>query len=262
MKRILLIAAALCVLALAASCIDSPVAPPPPATTDADYELELSFDMGVASDYANIYVAWIEDSSRSFIRYIHICERLDYLAFTGSSSYSNIRNKATCPYWRKGLYETSLDDELLDGVSGATVRNNDFSNTITLPAGSPSRFTVYFEIDRSYDDNDWWDDQPAILYAADVDASGAEATLEFELTPRGWARNAGGGSGGNVNEIPGNPQASAIGALQSEMRYITHHAASDGTAFGDPYGTEANPDDSTKDATKMVDSITLTATRQ
>jgi len=252
---------AMCALGLAASCIASAPqqqeAPPP---TGADYELELRFEKGGAPVDNIIHVAWIENRDESFFKYIFTSERLDYTVFTGNSGYSNIRTKATCPYWRKSLYETTLDDGI-DAVSGPTRKPEGsytgFSSLTALPEGSPSRFTAYFEIDRSFDGNDWWNDQPAILYSADVDLSGGEAQKTIALTARGWSRNAGGGSGGNENQIAGNPPASTIGALQAEMRYITRKAASGGTAFGDAYAAG-----SASDATNMTASLTLTATRQ
>lgn len=247
MKRSLGIAAALCVLAFAASCVDS--------TPLGGYELELRFEKGAAPASNIIHVAWIENRDESFFRYLFTSRYL-----LNGSAISNIPNKKTCPYWRTGLYETSLDDGI-DAMSGPTKKpegaNTGFSSTIAIPAGSPSRFTVYFEIDRSYDGNDWWTDQPAILYAADIDLSGGEAQITVSLAARGWSRNAGGGSGGNENAISGNPPASAIGALQSEMRYITRKAANGGTAFGDAYAAG-----SASDASNMTASLTLTATRR
>jgi hypothetical protein len=99
-----------------------------------------------------------------------------------------------------------------------------------LAKGFPSRFTAYFEIDRSFDGNDWWTDQPAVVYAADVDLSGGQATRTFALSARGWSINnddQGGANGGN------------------------------GTAFGAAYAAG-----SAEDATNMVGSLSLTATRR
>lgn len=208
--------------------------------------------MGVTTSYANIYVAWIENQDRSCIQYITSCAKL--------LNHSNIESKDACPYWRKGLYETPADDGI-DARSGATEKNKNFEKRITLPAGSPSRFTVFFEIDRSFDGNDWWTDQPAILYAADVDLSGGETQKTVSLSPRGWSRNndnENGGNGGNGKKFSANPPDSecAIGSLNTEMRYITRKAASGGTAFGGAY-----PATSAEDATTMTASLTLTATR-
>jgi hypothetical protein len=242
----------LCAAVLIASCAQSV----PHQASDAAYELTLSFKKGAASTGNIIYVIWLENPDKAFVRYLFTCERLDYLAFKGTDSYSNIFSKATCPYWRKGLYETTKNDGV-DVMSGATQRGMDFSTTpITLPAGSPSRFTVYFEIDRSFDPNDWWTDQPALLYAADVELDGS-AVKTFPLTVRGWSRNAGGGSGGNENNAgtPGDPPSSAVGDLRTDMRYITNSRS--GTAFGAAYAAS-----SSESAANMVGSITLAATKK
>jgi hypothetical protein len=224
-------------------------------TTDSGYKIDLDYKIGVTTSYKNIYVAWIEDQNKSFCRYIYICERLDYATFTGTSGFDNIKQKAACPYWRKSLYETPYDDAV-DAISGPTKGNTDFSASITLPKGSPKKFTVYFEIDRSFDNNDWWTDQPAILYSADIDIDSITTSGQYTLTARGWSRNAGGGSGGNENKYTGNPVSSGVGELQTELRYISNTAASNGTAFGPAYGaTSAN------NAMNMTKSITLTVTK-
>jgi hypothetical protein len=247
LKRLPAFALALCAAALSPSCITSI----PPQSTDAGYELTLSFAKGAAPTGNIIYVAWIQDSSKSFVRYIYTCARL-----LNNSEKPNIPAKDTCPFWRIGLYDTTIDDAV-DVVSGATKTSTDFNESITIPAGSPSRFTVYFEYDRSFDGNDWWTDQPAIVYSADVELDGS-ATKSFALTARGWSRNAGGGSGGNMNNIDSDfPNATDVGELVTEMRYITNHAELGSELFGAAYAAG-----SSEDATNMVGALTLTATKK
>jgi len=199
-----------------------------------------------------IYVAWIEDSGKSFVQYLYTCQNL--------FDVSNIVSKQTCPYWRTGVHDAGLDNGI-DVMSGATKNYQNFSKTITLPTGSPTQFTVYFEVDRSWDPNGWWSDQPAVLYAVDVDLSGVTTTKTFTLSAQGWTRNVHDGTddnmGDNENVISGNPLDSAVGALQTEMRYITNAPNTDGSDFGDEYAA-----DSTEDATNMVGALTLTATKK
>jgi hypothetical protein len=46
----------------------------------------------------------------------------------------------------------------------------------------------------------------------------------------------------------GNPPASAIGFLNTEMRYITHHAANGRDGFGAEYGSASANDATNKTA--------------
>lgn len=261
MKRSILAAMALCLAAALPSCAPGTAAA---KTTGSEYELSLDYALGPSNPDNPIYAAWIENADEDFVRYLYVCERLDYQVLTGKTGYENIRNVKACPYWRKHLYETPLEQGA-DVVSGPTVAPGaafgGFARTIALPAGSPSRFTVYFEIDHSFDSNGWWNDQPALLYAADVDLSKGPAATSFPLTARGWSRNGPNGSGNNMNKFEGNPggegDPSMVGALQADMRYITNGAVDPGTAFGPAY-----PAGSAEDATNMVGSLTLAATRK
>jgi hypothetical protein len=257
MKKWILAAAALCLLTALPSC-----GPEASDTTGSEYELALNFAAGPSNPDNPIYAAWIESPDGDFVRYLYVCERLDYLALTGTSDYTNIKDRKTCPYWRTSLYETPREAGI-DVVSGPTIEAGkaafgEFTKKISLPALSPSTFTVYFEIDHSFDVNDWWTDQPALLYAADVDLSKGPAAKSFPLTVRGWSRNAPGGGGSNDNRADSDfPNATEIGELVSEMRYITNHADVQGALFGSAYGPG-----SAEDATNMVGSLTLKATRK
>jgi hypothetical protein len=262
MKHAILAAAALCLLAALPSC--GPEAPKATETTSSDYSLTLNFSVGPSNPDNPIYVSWIESADGDFVRYIYACERLDYQALAGKSGYDNIKNVNACPYWRTHLYQTPLEEDA-DVVSGPTVAEGaafgDFAKSITIPALSPSRFTVYFEIDHSFDSNDWWNDQPAILYAADVDLSKGPAAKSFPLAARGWSRNGPNGGGNNMNKFEGNPggegDPSMTGVLQADMRYIADGANGSGTDFGPAY-----PAGSAKDATNMVGSISLAVARK
>ena len=76
-------------------------------------------------------------------------------------------------------------------------------------------------MDHSFDRNDWFNNQPAILFAATIDlpATRAEKVLSFI----GWTPNE-----GTNNMVPG----AQSGELQKETRYITRHK--DGEGFGEP----------------------------
>jgi hypothetical protein len=189
--------------------------------------LNLKFEYGVnlsSSAYKNIYVVWIEDTSSSYIQNLYICKKLVNGGLTGTA----------LPYWKSNVYP-KLSESDIDAVTGATNANSDFTISTGLEDTAVKKFTIYFEIDRSFDANDWFTDQPALLYSAIVNLDSAK---EYNLTPVGWTPNE-----NTANVISNTP----MGQLQKEMRYITNHKTND--TFGDS---------DTLSATSMVKKITLT----
>lgn len=171
--------------------------------------------------YKNIYVIWIENKEESYLQNIFICNKLINGGLTGTA----------LPYWKLNKYPASVD-----AVSSATKANQDFSVSAELSDITIRKFTVYFEVDRSFDPNDWFSDQPALLYEAEIDLD--SGVTEYEMTPVGWTPNE-----KTANVIPGTP----IGVLQREMRYITN--LKDGTSFGAV---------DSRSATRMVKKISVT----
>lgn len=183
----------------------------------ATVTLEISYEYGsnmTPTNYSNIYVIWIENNALNFLQNLKICNRLlpdvsNTLPLSGTA----------LPFWKMNRYGSSDADEV-DAVTSATIANADFTVTQVLKDITKHQFTVYFETDRSYDNNSWFNDQPALLYSAAVDLD--STVSEYELTPHGWTPNA-----ETENVIPSTP----AGALQRELRYITHGKAGDGS-FG------------------------------
>ncbi len=176
--------------------------------------------------YRNIYVIWIENATGTYIQNVSVCSKLVSGTLTG----------IVLPYWKINVFPKSAD---VDAVTSATKSNTDFSVSAELRDTTLRKFTIYFEIDRSYEPNDWfpdkYKDQPALLYKAEVDLD--SDVSEYEMTPAGWTSN-------DITEniIPNTPR----GILQSEMRYITHHRSGDTFGEADPLG-----------ATRMVKQITV-----
>ncbi len=173
--------------------------------------------------YKNIYTIWLENQS-GFIQNICVCKKLINGGLTGTA----------LPYWKVNKYPISSSSEI-DAVTSATKANTSFSVSTQLKDSSVRKFTLYFEIDRSFEPNDWFTDQPALLYSADINLDGN--TSEYELTPLGWTPNE-----GTQNIIPNTPK----GQLQKEMRYITNHK--EGSTFGTA---------DARGATKMVKKISV-----
>jgi hypothetical protein len=168
----------------------------------------------------NIYVVWAENAAEGYYQPFAICERLLNGTLTGSD---------VLPYWHLGAYpEMSQTD--VDAVTGATQAQQNLSFTLNLPASAPDRFSLFFETDVSFDPNDWFGDQPAILYQADIDFTDLQAS--YVLSFVGWTAHS--TILAESRAATGNDQLAA-GELQTETRFITHHedqTSPDG--FGDP----------------------------
>ena len=195
----------ICIVPLCSSDQSSAIASGPVIT--------VNFEFGTAlkpKRHANIYVIWIESKSASFIQNLKVCKRLIDGSLTNTA----------LPFWKTNVYPSSSSSEI-DAVTSATQKNCDFTVTKALKDTSIRNFSVFFEIDRSFEPNDWFTNQPAVLYSADVNFDDTITT--YELKPIGWTPNE-----STKNAIPN----TEMGVLQGEMKYITHHKTNAG--FGDP----------------------------
>lgn len=176
-----------------------------------------------SSMWKNIYVIWMEDTTSGFIQNIFICQKLITGGITGTA----------LPFWKINKYPISSSSEI-DAVTSATKANTDFSVSAVLKDSTIRNFVLYFEVDRSFEPNDWFADQPALLYSANINLD--DSISEYELLPIGWTPNE-----TTQNVVPNTP----IGQLMEEMKFITNHK--EGSIFG-------NPDE--RSSTKMVKKIT------
>jgi len=191
------------------------------------YKITVNFEYGANPSpvpYKNIYVIWIEDIASGFMKNIYVCQKL----ITGGLTDTAL------PYWKTNKYPVSSKTEV-DAVTSATIANSDFSVSYVLKDPAVRKFDLYFEIDRAYEPNDWFSDQPALLYSAKINLDAG--TSEYNLLPAGWTPNE-----KSQNIIQNTP----IGKLQNEMRYITNFK--DGSSFGAA---------DSRSATKMVKKITV-----
>lgn len=190
------------------------------------YDLTVHYSVGTAISPAIVYAIWLETDASSFVQPIYVCSRLMNGSLTGTA----------LPYWstkRRAL----ATEEQVDAVTGATVKASDFEVTHSLVGPSFTRFTVYVEMDHSFDANDWFDDQPAVLWSARVDLE--QAVSDIQLEPMGWTPNE-----KTVGQVPG----TTMGTLEPEMRYITRR--NDGS---DGFGGEDS-----RSATNMVGRLWVT----
>lgn len=212
------------------SCEQSaPVTPTTPAspTTPVDNEVTVTVDFEYGTDgpssAKNIYVVWIEDMNGAVLKNLAVCQRLLNGTLTGIA----------LPFWKMNRY----DEDEVDAVTGATLAKQDFSVSGTLPAGHTGKFKVCFETDRSFDANDFFEDQPALLYSVEIDPD--SNTSEYTLTLEAWTPN----------------KDANAGIRQPELRYITH--MKDETGPNAPFGDE-DPEHS---ATCFVEKIGVTITK-
>jgi hypothetical protein len=190
----------------------------PGATAGPGISLKLDFTYGTPypspnSTYDNIYVAWAQSADGS-IQNLNVCEKLIKGGLTDTA----------LPRWKKTVYPLSIKAEV-DAVTAPSKAKQNISVTRPLKPGFPRRFTVYYETDQSFDANDWFSNQPAILYAADIDLDALPASKAYALSFVGWVPNE-----ATVGAIPSISPNPSVGSLQGETRYITHKKS--GAAFG------------------------------
>jgi hypothetical protein len=172
--------------------------------------IQVSYTKGSANFSSSIvYVIWVENESKNYIQNLYICNSILGIGKTLTGT--------ALPYWKMNKYP----DSEVDGVTGATQKNTDFSVTKTLADNTIRQFKIYMEVDHSFDSNDWFNDQPALLYSTTVDLDNLQAEYTFNAV--GWTRNDN-ESGSTSNKFKDDPPHTSptIGQLQSELRYITN----------------------------------------
>ena len=210
-----------------------------PSGAPGDVNIELSYTKGSANfAYSIAYVIWIENESQNYIQNLFVCNTVLGIGKTLTGT--------ALPYWKMNKYPNSE----VDGVTGATQKNTDFTVSGMLSNNAIRQFKIFMEVDHSFDSNDWFWDQPALLYSADVDLDNLQSS--YTLQAVGWTRNDN-LSGSTSNKFKDDPPHTSptIGELQSELRYIKNEM--DGTGFGDEYA------DNTA-ATNIVGSLIATIT--
>jgi len=102
-----------------------------------------------------------------------------------------------------------------------------------------------FATDRSFDKNDWFGDQPALLYSAIVDLENPQPS--YSLTLEAWTPNE-----GTIDTLAQYLNTLVFGSPQTETRFITHEKAA---SMPPEYAFGA--EDVDQSSTCFVESITL-----
>ena len=194
--------------------------------------LTVSYEKGDAdmSTYTVSYVSWVANSVESMLQHLFVSDRVadDSLSDT-PLSYWNVNYRP----------QSSIAD--IDAVSMATHKDTDFIIDQEYIYPDVRQFRLYFEIDYSYNENDWFLDQPGLVYYADIDLDSAQ--ISYTLQVLGWAHPQ------NI----ASPVSLSVGELNTELQYITHQDDGAG-GFGAPY-LDNTP------ATHIVGSLVVTVTQ-
>lgn len=177
-------------------------------------QITINFEKGASFNHP-LMAIWVEDAEGKYLQTIYVAESIARGVFQhGDASEGKwlpgeVRRPAALPYWGHkrgikapdGLYIPDKDHPMPDAVTGATPQNN-FVLTSRLTDSSLTKFTVLFEINQTWDWNQYWhnnrypDDeeyktscQPAVVYATDINL--AENKSHYELKPIGHSHYSG-----------------------------------------------------------------------
>ena len=154
---------------LSSSCVET-------SNGGTSYLLTLDFS-GPSSGSNTVYACWIENENGDNIRNFYICNKLISGGLTGIA----------IPYW-KTVKQTQNPD--VDDVTGASVQGKTGLNvTRTFDFGSAAKIRVCFEIDRSWNGNDYFPDRPCFIYKTELITLSGE-TAAYDLHLYGWMSNA------------------------------------------------------------------------
>ena len=176
--------------------------PSEPVLTTKDIRLSFGFDETNATSFNNIYVIWLEGSN-GHIQHVYVCDRLlHYFIKNGNVTYITDYESAL-PFWHVNYYDkycdasntASYDPGILadvDAVTGATNANEDFTVTTTIDDSLGDHFTIYFELDESFEFNNAFPgkpynmhDQPAVLFKKEIDLNNIDPN-GYTLDPVGF----------------------------------------------------------------------------
>ncbi len=185
----------------------------PMDTIQARYEamgatFELLFMKGKAHNHP-LMAIWIEDLDGNYVQTVFIAESIGKGVFRhGDPSEGRwmpgpVRRPAALPYWGHqrgvkaydGYYIPTQDDPMPDGITGPTPKAN-FVVSAQVPERQMRQFRVLFEINQSWDWNEYWTNerfsgdmhymsssQPALVYEAVIDLDSDQN--EYELNAIG-----------------------------------------------------------------------------
>jgi hypothetical protein len=172
--------------------------------------LQVEFIRGKAHNHP-LMAIWVEDTDGNYMQTLYVAESLGKGIFQHGDATSgqwlpaDIRRPAALPVWSHsrgvkepdGLFVPTPENAVADAYTGATPQVSFVLNT-RLDAPGPERFYVLFEVNQTWDWNEYWtnnkfpDDpvyktscQPSLIYRALVDLNDGVTEYGMELVGRG-----------------------------------------------------------------------------
>jgi hypothetical protein len=149
-------------------------------STVSNYRINLKFEHNTPPSGSGnvVYACWIEDEDGNFIQNIYVCNRLLGDMLTGTA----------IPRWKTTDYPLDIDT-----VSGASIDDNlDYTTDLN---DTSRKFRVFFEVDHSWNGNDYFYDRPSFIYrSGSIDINNL-VSPGYELDLIGWMSNDTEGSG-------------------------------------------------------------------
>jgi len=184
-----------------------------PAATGAAFELEVKKGKAFAFP---AFAVWLEDDQGRFVETLYLSEGIAHSRLLknvgGEWVPGEVRRPEALPVWghRRGLrapdgyYLPDAAHPIADAVTGATPTESWVLRTHA--SARATRFTIYFEVNQSYDWNDYYSEsrfpddpiysgtgsvgQPSVVYAAAIDL--AAPARYYALNPVGHGHPGGG----------------------------------------------------------------------
>jgi len=182
--------------------------------------IELVFEAGPEHNHP-MMAAWLEDEQGSYLQTLFVNESVakGYFKHADKSGghwhAGELVRPASLPVWAHkrgvesvdGHFMPTMDQPVPDAYTGATP-TTDFILESKSDKALPEKFSVMFEINQSWDWNDYWtnnkfpDDedyktssQPSVVYAVDIDRDDLKSSYELRVIGHGHCS----GKNGQIN---------------------------------------------------------------
>lgn len=169
-------------------------------------QISIEFTKGKSFNHPIIAI-WLEDENGQFIQTLYVSESIGKGVFlhgdlsSGRWMPGEIRRPAAIPYWAHrrnirasdGLFIPDSKNPVPDAYTGPTPTGN-FIMTTNLDRQITGKYTVYLEINQTWDWNEYWtnnkypDDeeyktscQPALVYRVDINPDDPRQEYEMKV---------------------------------------------------------------------------------
>jgi hypothetical protein len=181
-------------------------------THSGETGIEMVFHFSKGESFNHPLMAlWVEDTGGTYLQTLYVAESIAKGVFghgdpsSGKWMPGPLRRPAALPVWSfsrgvredDGFYIPTINTPLPDAYTGATPSGN-FVVISRLPGEFPGVFDLYFEINQTWDWNEYWtnnkypDDedyktscQPALVYRARIETTLSGSEFELKLIGHG-----------------------------------------------------------------------------